>query len=199
MNDLTITILADFGNLLTHLNIFKTHDHSVSCLICSNKEQKNSFAVKTNTFYPILTSSDLVLLHSGNENKVRQLVFLTATKLTNMELNFKRELKNHLSFQISSRVPLNENFAILVIVIPSSEKKNFDVINHSALYILPASMQILNQSCLYYHNYNLCLQYLVHISMITKQRIRVKDVHQYMPKDIAYLQTGDDENQCLFI
>ncbi len=205
MNDLTMTILADFGNLLSHLNVFSKHNHSVSCLICGNKEQKNSFVDSSNSFYPIPTSSDLVLLNSGSDCKKRQLIVLNDNP-QHIETLFGRELRYHLNFTCAVNLPEKEDeFAILIIII-GPENKDVNMKWTSSLnakqliFILPSKLQMDEHfSCLYYHNYVTILKYLIHISMITKQRIRFKDINTYIPLDIGYLKTKQDENQCLFI
>ncbi len=206
MNDITMTILADFGNLLSHLNIFKSHNHSVSCLICGSKETKNLFS-KRSDFYPIQTSSDLVLLHSGNNQENRQLIFLNGNeKRLDSEKSFERELKLNLNFTFANELIPIDKFAILVLVIgPYNKLEIKDIMNwikikkmKQLILIAPYNKFSLN-SCLYYHDYEKMLNYLVHISMITKQRIRFKDIRTYLPLSVGNFQTEYDENQCLFI
>ena len=203
-----MTILADFGNLLSHLNIFKNYNHSVSCLICGSKETKNMFSQKTD-FYPIQTSSDLVLLHSGNEQEKRQLIFLNGNEKNKLgaEKFFERELKLNLNFVFADELIEIEKFAILVIVIGPYNTLETKVIMDwivgkkmkQLIFIAPSDFFQLQNSCLYYHDYEKLLKWLVHISMITKQRIRFKDINEYLPLSVGYLQTRNDENQCLFI
>ncbi len=206
-----MTILADFGNLLSHLNVFSKKNHSVSCLICGNREQdrNNKFKHTINSFYPITSSSDLVLVHSNEVKKIRQLMFLKGKNLINGEICFQRELKIYLNFDIKNQI--QDNIAILVIVVNpqilitdelkeilrNRRKKNYTIIICQEEE--KDFFSRLSSTLIIYRDYETTLQYLVHISMITKQRIRIKDIHTYLPSKYGYLISEQDENQCLFI
>lgn len=204
-----MTILADFGNLLSHLNIFSKKNHSVSCLICNNNRD-NKFTSITHLFYPIPTSSDLILLQNQKQYKIRKLIILNEEKKIFDEFCFQKELKNYLNFHISSNLDDNENIAILVLVINPTydiDKKkiksyfkkhqNFTVIicqEKDKDFFLNFTFNLI-----IYHDYEQTLKFLIHVSMITKQRMRIKDIQTYLPLQYGYIMSKQDENQCLFI
>ena len=219
MNDVTTTIFADFGNLLSHLNVFANHKHVNSCLICSNHEEssKNIYITKNrNNFYTTPTSSDLILLHSGNgQHENRQLIILNSEiQQTYGESVLERELQFLLHFEVFKHLEKasSKNVAIRVVVIGPEFKKvikecQIATATKQLILIVPEydKFQFENftktANILYYKDYESTLKSLVHISMITKQRIRIQDIKKYMNLKHASFQAKNNANDavCLFI
>lgn len=215
MNDVTTTIFADFGNLLSHLNVFSNHKHMTSCLICSNYEESstNIYKTKKNKLYTTPTSSDLILLHSGNgQRENRQLIILNSQVETHGESVLERELRIFLHFDVFRALEKAANVAILVIVVGPECKNNSEIKETIAktikqfILIVPEYDKskyenFSTANIVYYKDYESTLKSLVHISMITKQRARIQDVKKYMNTKYALFQAKKyaSESECLFI
>ncbi len=216
MNDVTTVILADLVNLISHINIFQHKNHDSSCLICySNKASHHSKRRRKfhTNFCTVPTSSDLMLLNSGTSaNETRQLVFMD-TKLDHKheERAFQRELQTYLHFDVANGLftpPPKTIFATLVFVISPSSLSLTSIHNwldkHQSrkLFLIVPKEQETNFSFekikfkLSYDNYETTLKMLTHISLIKKQRIRIKDLVHWFGSSFQCLSSVDE---CVFI
>lgn len=214
MNDVTAVILADLGNLLSHLNIFQPKKHDSSCLICCIDDSTLRKTRKRTNFFTIPTSSDLMLLHSGaSENEKRQLVFLKKMTTCHSECALQRELQTYLHFDVNFGLftPSKQTaFAVLVLIVPPLVTASplqittwLQTYAHSSkkiFLIFPKGNEIYENKKISfqirYENYEETLKTLVHISLIAKQRMRVKDLSRWFG---ASFYSKEHEDECVFI
>ncbi len=213
MNDFTVVVLADVVNLMSHLNIFQTQKHDSSCLICC-AESPFMYTTRLHytNFFTVPTSNDLMLLHSGaSQNETRQVLFLQPTVVHYEESCFERELGTYLHFNIN-RTPFDPMkscvFKVLVIVAAPNvaDASNFKLLHKQSkkiFLIFPRSEKNIYSHHnathqLMYDDYKRALKTLIHISLITKQRVRVKDLREWFGID-SFQSCSHDENECIFI
>lgn len=206
MNDYSTSILADLTNVASHLWIFQNKKHSFSCLLCGS-HCKDIYTCQ-NTLFRIPTASDLVLLKSETKLKVRRLIMNVTTTL---EQDFQHELVQYLHYVKNTDQIQQENEIVVVVIKPQDSLKsyhNYHAVKHVVMivdesYINNLSVNLKNNTTniiyLVYFNYEKMLEYLIHISMITKQRLRLKDLETYLPKTCGYVYKHEDLNRCLFI
>ena len=194
MNDFMTSVLADGSNLLCHLNIVKSHKHNSCCLLCTNREPKPIFKCSPH-LQSIATSSDLELLHSGN-NAMRQLILIPTNSMG--EEQFRRELTRHLSYHVSSKIALYRQFDVCVIVLDNihCELESLTTLSKQIVLLTPhkLNMDASNVIQIVYKSRDQTMQFLAHMLMLTHHRMRVKDW------DTTYgLLMGGSPERCLFL
>ncbi len=199
--DIITSVLADTVNLLSHLIVWKKSEHNSSCLLCNKKE--NAILHKPKMLL-LPTSSDLELLHSGN-NAIRQLVFYENSK---SHVMFQRELCLHLKFHLTNTISLNKFYDILVIVcdtyisidilqalLPLVSKH---VVIISTFSIALKHEKFINIICF---DLDIALQAMTHFLMITDHRMRISDWNKKYGTIVYTKNTNNNINtdRCLFI
>lgn len=203
--DLLTNVIADIGNLLTHVNIFNRNvNHSHSCLLCSSTEITSPI-VQLN-LYPIRTSTDLDLLKTEN-NKTRCVV------IKNQENNLTFYLNHYLFFEtkdIQHFIHL-DNLQFITFIVQDNDmycliyqalQMNIRMIVICDVNFYETYNSLLEKiPCIIYYDYDYTIQSLVHGLFVTKSKMRLQDVNTFLKEEYGYLHVPNDCNlqTCLFL
>lgn len=186
--DWTTTLLANFGNLLSHIDVFKTHNHLHSCLLCSSSERPKYVGLKG--LYPVATTTDLELLKTENNTK---------RLLIGHDPLLFRYLESYLAYEHEKCHWLSYSTIVCVDLFPLEQfktKKFILIVSKDTEYMYNDQWIVIE----YIHREN-TIKSIIHALFVTKSKLRIQDLFLFVSSNDAHIMIPDsmDTQTCLFL